>query len=92
MGIVDLESKTQPQLSIISQQAIVLVEHTVVTVGVYSVSIQRRNWLLNIRYMFQISTEPRGMTRENYSNLQLSRSELDYETGMSTNNTVYLEE
>jgi hypothetical protein len=92
MGIVDLESKTTPQLSVISQQATVLVQRSVVPVGLYSVSIQRRNWLLNIRYTFQISRKPRGMTRGNYSKLQLRRSELDHKRGRLTNDAVYVEE
>jgi hypothetical protein len=54
--------------------------------------MERRNCHLNIRYMFQISREPRGITRENYSKPQLSRSDLDYKTGRVTNDTVYLEE
>jgi hypothetical protein len=92
MGIADLESKTPPQLPVISQQATALVQRSVVPLGLCSVSIQRWNWLLRIWNMFQISRKPRGMITVNYSKLQLSRSELDHMTGRLTNNTVYLEE
>jgi hypothetical protein len=70
----------------------VLVEHSVLPPRLYSGSIQRWNWLLKIRYMFQISRRPRGMNRGNYSKLQRSRSEPVCMTGRMTNDTVYLEE
>jgi hypothetical protein len=80
MGIADLDSKTTPQLSVISQQATALAEQSVVPLGLCSVRIQRWNWLLKIEYMFQISRKPRETIRVNYSKLQHSRSEPDHMT------------
>ena len=92
MGIAGLESKTPAQLSVISQQATVLVEESVVSLGLCSGSIQSWNWLLRIRNMFEVSRKSRGIIRFNYSKLQISRSEPDHMRGRLTNNTVYLEE